>query len=99
MTDFSGKSLTRLLVAMALAFPMTACERSIGSSEPPNFEPLPERFKRPCAGPSDIPNRETNEAEEVQLWASDRTNLANCRDLHDQTVAWVEERDRGLSGK
>lgn len=80
----------------ALLLGLTACADSIGAVSPPQIAKLPKQFAADCDDPVLIPNRELPQAEVEYLWASDRRSLANCRDLHSQTVGWVQKRDKAI---
>lgn len=78
---------------------LTACGDSIGQIEPPDLATLPEGLARECPAPTQLPGRALTQAEVEVFWATDRKNLRNCADLHRELVAWVRERDTGVTNK
>lgn len=77
---------------------LTGCGNSIGSIEPPELLPAPEDFTEDCVRPVILPERELSQAEVASFWAFDRTNLANCADIHEAAIEFYERRDQLVMG-
>ena len=76
---------------------LTACADSIGLVKSPEIAKVPTAFSKECPEPVSLPERGLTQLEVETYWATDRTNLADCRDLHKQTVEWVNKRDSGVT--
>lgn len=82
-----------LLVALSA---LTACGVSTPSIDAPRVAEIPQEFEQSCSRPVVLPERDLSQLEVELYWATDRTNLVNCGDLHRNTVEWITSRDGAL---
>jgi hypothetical protein len=87
-----------MLLGLALA--VTACAGSGGSGKttPPQFGAIPPKYKKACAKPGELPDRDLTQAEVERYWGKDRAGLINCAATKQGLVKFIEDRDRRIGG-
>jgi hypothetical protein len=87
-----------------LIFPgfLGACSVQGGGSAPVErveLATIPSTFKKPCARPQTVPERDEYSVDEIlNGWLLDATHLETCRKRHQSLVGAIEARDAIQSG-